>query len=680
MSSRTSRAGQLVTFDHGVNESAPFRQSKWWFIGGAVSVALVGSLSTRVGVRDLESSAAADLRGLLGALAAMSILALGLQLVLVGVLGNPSCPGRMLRPSSARPTLIAAGAAGLAAAVGAVIFIDSSQTFELQAALSVGVAVCASAASIPSRAILLGEERWRDLAVVAVSGASIRLVITASTLAGGGLLTSLAGIVVGEIGGAAVAVWMTSRSERVGQWPTDSWRHFRIGSAAATGLMVVVVLSSLSLGDMPEQQVESFNQSASLARQVFVLSFTVAFVFFPAMARLPIGSVLLRAHFHRALTITAGTAVTAAFLVVSLPQALLAVIGDDAVTSAAALRLLAVAFAGYGIAVVSLMQYVAHGSRFALCAWPLCLVMVGAQVTVNTAESLAWYAFATSVILLVLASMPALARVQPVLRPMQAPLPVPSDHPGEAITVVVPAFNPGPVVVDTIRTILDCFDQAGIAVAVIVVSDGSTDGSPQLIDDAALPRVIHLRHEQNRGKGATLRTGFLAATTPSVGFVDADGDLHPAQLVGMARVRQETGADIVFGSKRHDDSTVTASALRRIYSRAYELMIRRLFQLDISDTQTGIKLYSRPVLLATLPVLEESGFALDLKLFVAAQANGFVHYVEVPVNILRRGGSTISMRTVIEMIGHTLRIFWRAKITLHYLRAATVSEPVRSLS
>ena len=139
------------------------------------------------------------------------------------------------------------------------------------------------------------------------------------------------------------------------------------------------------------------------------------------------------------------------------------------------------------------------------------------------------------------------------------------------------------------------------------------------------------------------------AATPVVCFVDADGDLPPSQLVDMARVRQEQGADIVFGSKRHDDSSVSVPAHRAVMSRVYEGLTRHMFQLDIRDTQTGIKVFSGPLLAASLPLVEETGFALDLELFVAASAaNGYGNFVEFPVTLSRQGGSTVSARSLLQ--------------------------------
>ena len=215
-----------------------------------------------------------------------------------------------------------------------------------------------------------------------------------------------------------------------------------------------------------------------------------------------------------------------------------------------------------------------------------------------------------------------------MLRPsvVEHPAVPPTGAARTGTTVVIPSFNPGQVVTKTISDVLEAFDQAAQPVNVIIVSDGSTDGSPDLIDNIDDSRVVHLRHARNSGKGAALRTGFAAAHTPVVAFIDADGDLSPMQLAEMVRIQIESDADIVFGSKRHGQSLVDSTARRKVTSWGYQLLIRGLFQLDIPDTQTGIKVFSRRLMTAVLPVVHEDGFALDLELFVAARAAGIQQF------------------------------------------------------
>ena len=644
-------------------------QSRAWFVVGAVVVSLVNLASSRLSSDGLDGRDAADLRSLVGALAAVSLMALGMQLVLVGILTDRESAD-VRRPPTNAPVILAAAVAGLAGAAAAVVLIQSSQGFEARAAVAVAAAVAALVIAVPARSVLLGDERWRDLAAITVVGGVVRLAITAAGNGSNAFGAALVGIVAGEVVTAALAVTVTRRTPRVARWPRGTARHLRIGTAASVGLMFVIVVSSLSTERFLGDASDVFNQSAAVARYVFVLLFTVAFVFFPAMARAPIGSAILQRSFHLAMIVTTTVAVVAVGVVLVAPSAVAELVngGDD--VSVTTVRVLAVAFGCYGIAVVSLMQYVAHGSRLALCTWPIGLIMVAGQLIADRPETLALFALATAVLLVLAVSMPALVRVQPVLRPDIVEHPVHDEAVARAVTIVVPSYNAGPTVVATAHAIVDAFAGADARVHVVVVSDGSTDGSADLVDAVTDERITHVRHAANRGKGAALRTGFAQARTPVVGFVDADGDLPPVQLVEMARILQETGADIVFGSKRHAASTVSVPLIRRVYSRTFQVLIRQLFQLDIADTQTGIKVYSRDVLDAILPLLVEDGFALDLEMFVAARAAGFGHFVEVPVELRRQQGSTVSSRSAFRMLLHTLGIFWRAKVMLRYLRAA----------
>jgi hypothetical protein len=646
------------------------RQSQWWFVGTALAVSALGLLSTRLGSVDIAPDTASDLRGLVGALSAVSIMALGLQLVLVSVLVDRAGQWDVFRPPSPVSVVVTAVIAGGLSAAGAVLFIDSSAAFEIRAAITIGLAVGSLVASIPSRSVLLGEERWRELALVGIVSSASRLVFTVATHGSDPVVAVLGGLVIGEIVGAALALRVARHARRVDKWPDGMRRTLTIGTLASGGLMLTIVLSSLSVGRFMGEDVQLFNQSAAVARLVFILTFTVAFVFFPTMARLPIGSVLLRRRFHSGLLLASVTAAVASCAIIAFPEWFLSVVNADADEPTTTVRILAVAFALYGIAGVSLMQYIAHGSRVALLTVSFVPVLAIGHVVTSSAIALSWLVLGSAVALLAVATIPALVRVQPVLRPTTVWHPVDTSAAVDAVTVVIPSYNPGPIIVETIQATFQSFDDAGIDVRVIVVSDGSTDGSQALIDKWPSERLRHIELPCNQGKGAALRTGLAAAATPVVGFVDADGDLAPSQLVEMSRVRQELNADIVFGSKRHSESLVFVPAHRALISRTYEMLTRHMFQLDIVDTQTGIKVFSRPVLTASLPLLEETGFALDLELFVAARANGYHNFIEFPVTMTRQGGSTVSARSILRTTVEILHVFWRAKVTLHYLRAA----------
>jgi hypothetical protein len=95
-----------------------------------------------------------------------------------------------------------------------------------------------------------------------------------------------------------------------------------------------------------------------------------------------------------------------------------------------------------------------------------------------------------------------------------------------------------------------------------------------------------------------------------------------------------------------------------------------LFNIDIDDTQAGIKIYRTTMLREVLPNLRERKFSLDLEIFVASHAHGYSTFVEMPIEIRRTGTSSISVLNVFTSLLDMLRIAWRARISLDYASRA----------
>jgi hypothetical protein len=97
-----------------------------------------------------------------------------------------------------------------------------------------------------------------------------------------------------------------------------------------------------------------------------------------------------------------------------------------------------------------------------------------------------------------------------------------------------------------------------------------------------------------------------------------------------------------------------------------------LFGLDVTDTQSGIKLARREIITELLPILEEDGFTFDLELLAVARRLGYTRVVELPVEIRERFSSTVSPRAAWQMLVDTVRLTWRIRIAHHYDRAMAV--------
>lgn len=228
------------------------------------------------------------------------------------------------------------------------------------------------------------------------------------------------------------------------------------------------------------------------------------------------------------------------------------------------------------------------------------------------------------------------------------------------LSVVLPARNEARHLAANLRRV--CAALGDPALEVVLVDDGSTDATADAAERVAgegLPvRVVRLA--QNRGKGAALFRGFAESTGERVAFLDADLEIAPEEVRRLLAVMEASGADVVVGTKTGSHSGFPFR--RRVMSRAFRAAIAFLFGLDVSDTQTGVKLFRREVLERVAPRMSTSRFAFDIELLVAATRFGY-RIAECPVTtaFAREGRmGRMSPRHLLEMALDSARIYYRA--------------------
>lgn len=242
------------------------------------------------------------------------------------------------------------------------------------------------------------------------------------------------------------------------------------------------------------------------------------------------------------------------------------------------------------------------------------------------------------------------------------------------ISVVVPAYNEARGIGAAIAQIVAAVQEFAREYEIVVVDDGSTDGTAREARKWAelFPRrVLVVEAPSNAGKGAALMLGAMYATGRRIAFLDADLDIHPRQLRGLMDAMDASGAEAVIGSKRHPESEVVFPWFRRVMSTGYFMLVKALFAMPIRDTQTGIKLFRREHLHAVIPRLCVKRFAFDLELLVnICRAGGRI--AEAPVTICsQRLAQRIRFRDVKTIFIDTLAVFYRARIRRWYDRPAT---------
>jgi len=254
----------------------------------------------------------------------------------------------------------------------------------------------------------------------------------------------------------------------------------------------------------------------------------------------------------------------------------------------------------------------------------------------------------------------------------------------EGISVILPTYNEGAVIYQAVSETIRAMENLGRDYEVIIVDDGSTDSTPLEIEKAAkeFDNLLVVTLSENQGKGNALRMGFRASRKELVCFLDADLDLHPTQITNLLSVMENSGADIVIGSKRHSESSLNYPWQRRLYSTVYYFFIFLLFRLPLKDTQTGIKLFHRDVLSYSFPRTVSKRYVLDLELLAVAHRMGYA-VAEAPISLsYTKEYGRIKWMDIQHIVIDTLAIFYRLYILRYYdspLKPVIENEPRMSI-
>src|SRR3989338_3022829 len=240
------------------------------------------------------------------------------------------------------------------------------------------------------------------------------------------------------------------------------------------------------------------------------------------------------------------------------------------------------------------------------------------------------------------------------------------------VSIIMPAYNEAAHIGASIKETASTFDEFGCAWELVVMDDGSTDNTYQEAMQTAagyVGRGIVKRVPLNWGKGRVLKKSIHYLSGDYVVFLDADLDLHPAQIPALFDMMQLVQADVVIGSKLHPHSQVNYPLQRRVISTGYYFLVRLLFNLPCHDTQTGIKLFKTEVLRRVLPRVLVKKFAFDLEVLVNAHHLGY-KIAEAPVVIKsqRRRYGSIGANAIYTTLWDTLAVFYRMHILRYYDR------------
>ena len=219
------------------------------------------------------------------------------------------------------------------------------------------------------------------------------------------------------------------------------------------------------------------------------------------------------------------------------------------------------------------------------------------------------------------------------------------------LSVVIPVYNEA----GTIREIIQRVLAAPSEKEVIVVDDGSTDGTREILRREAPNGVVVLFQDSNRGKGAALRAGVQKVTGDIVLVQDADLEYDPAEYPRLLKPIVDGRADVVYGSRFSGETHRVLFFWHYVGNRFLTMLSNMLTNLNLSDMETCYKVFRADILKRL--VLRSNRFGFEPE-FTAKVARLGCRIYEVPVSYHGRGyesGKKITWKDGLSAIGSIIR-------------------------
>jgi len=240
---------------------------------------------------------------------------------------------------------------------------------------------------------------------------------------------------------------------------------------------------------------------------------------------------------------------------------------------------------------------------------------------------------------------------------------VPSGRPA-GLSVFFPAYNDSGTIASMVIRAVRAASELTPDYEVIVVDDGSADGTPEIVDELArtYPKVRAVHHPTNRGYGGALQTGFRAAAKELIFYTDGDAQYDPAELKALWDCLTPE-ADLVNGYKISRSDPLH----RIIIGRVYHHIVKRMFGLTVRDVDCDFRLMRRRIFERIN--LEKTSGVICLEMMKKITDGGF-HIVEVPVHHYHRafGKSQFFNFRRIAKTGVDVMRLWLALVVLRQHR------------
>lgn len=230
------------------------------------------------------------------------------------------------------------------------------------------------------------------------------------------------------------------------------------------------------------------------------------------------------------------------------------------------------------------------------------------------------------------------------------------------VTAVIPVYNDRDALEIALPRSIEVLDRISSRFEIIVAEDGSTDGSPELVQGFShTDRRVRLLHSDKRlGRGLALHRAITEAQGSIVCYFDVDlaTDMqHLEELIQSIR----SGADVATGSRLLPRSDTRRTRRRQIASRGYNFLVRLILGSRVHDHQCGFKAFRKERILPILPLIQAGHWFWDTELLIRCQRIGY-RITELPVRWRPGKGTTVKLKDVFEMGSSILELWWQLNV------------------
>jgi glycosyltransferase involved in cell wall biosynthesis len=248
---------------------------------------------------------------------------------------------------------------------------------------------------------------------------------------------------------------------------------------------------------------------------------------------------------------------------------------------------------------------------------------------------------------------------------------LPANRP-PGLSVFFPAYNDSGTIASLVIAALKAAERLTPDFEIIVVNDGSADATADIADELArtYPQVKVVHHEQNRGYGGALRSGFAAATRDLVFYTDGDAQYDPAEMAALWEAFHD-GVDLVNGYKISRSDPLHRILIGRIYHHT----VKVLFGLKVRDVDCDFRLMRRAIF--DRVILEKNSGVICLEMMKKIQDAGF-RIAEVPVHHYHRAygrSQFFNFRRLFKTGVDVMKLWVALVIRGEHLRAAGAKTP-----